>query len=130
MADTKIMFKVGAVDYSNKVIDGYAVQSNPEYTAWNDANGREHRSVIRERVSGSFTLFFKTISDYDSFCLNLRNTMKNDTSNPCVVWDNYKNQEVTSDFFISHTPSRSRGDGAGDEWGDMMGKVKVTIKER
>ena len=130
MADTKIMFKVGSVDYSDKVIDGYAVQSDAEYTAWTDANGREHRSVIRERVSGSFTLFFKTISDYDSFCLNLRNTMKNDTSNPCAVWDNYKNQEVTSDFFISHSPSRSRGDGAGNEWGDMMGKVKVTIKER
>lgn len=130
MADTKIMFKVGSVDYSDKVIDGYAVQSDSEYTAWNDANGREHRSVIRERVSGNFTLFFKTISDYDSFCLNLRNTMKNDMSNPCVVWDNYKNQETTADFFVSLTPSRSRGDGSGDTWGDMIGKVKVTIKEK
>lgn len=130
MADTKIMFKVGSVDYSNKVIDGYAVQSDPEYDSWTDANGREHRSVIRERVNGNFTMFFKTIDEYNAFCLNVHNTMKNDTSNPCVVWDNLKGTNVSDDFFLSYTPSRSRGDGAGDTWGDMMGKVKVTIKER
>lgn len=39
-----IMFKVGAGDYSNRVIAGsYNVNSQNVYKSWQDINGVEHR---------------------------------------------------------------------------------------
>ena len=36
------IFKVGNIDYSNRVIAGsYNVQTKPVYTSWNDADGEE-----------------------------------------------------------------------------------------
>ena len=123
-----IMFKVGNTDYSSHVIDnsnGYKVQSDPIYTEWEDANGRTHRSVYRMKTSGSFTLFFKTIEEYELFCIDLKNHRKNDFSYPCVVYDNNENVEVQGDFFVSYTPVRHRA----DDWSDYVAAISVTIKE-
>lgn len=125
MADN-IMFKVDATDLSAHVIaKGYAVKSEPQYKAWMDANVREHRSVYREQVLGSFSLYFPQISDFDDFCDLIKTTRKNDTSIPCTVWVNNLNGNVTSDFFIEFDASRYRD----AKWVDMVGELKVTIKE-
>ena len=124
-----IMFKVGNTDYSANVVDsnnGYQVQTDPLYTEWTDANGRDHRSVYRERTSGKFTLFFKTIDDYQSFCTVMADNKKNNTSYPCTVFDNNSNTEVTSDFYITYTPVRHRTDDLLD---DYVAAISVTIKE-
>ena len=126
MADN-IMFKVNTTDYSAHVIaKGYAVRSVPQYKAWTDANGREHRSVYRDQVSGSFSLYFKEISEFDTFCALLESTKNNDTSNPCTVGVNNLNGNVTSDFFVEFDAYRYRD----AKWVDMVGELKVTIKER
>lgn len=122
-----IMFKIGNTDLSTKVVaDGYTVKSDPQFKAWTDANGREHRSVYREQISGSFTMYFPEISDFDSFCTLLQNNIANDTSVPCTVWVNNLNGNRTSDFFVEVDASRYRD----AKWVDMVGKVKITIKER
>ena len=122
-----IMFKIGSTDLSaNVVSEGYAVNQDPQYKAWNDANGREHRSVYRQQVSGSFTMYFPEISDFDAFCTLLANNTANDTSVFCTVWVNNLNSNATSDFFIDFDASRYRD----ARWADMVGKIKVTIKER
>ena len=123
-----IMFKVGNTDYSANVIDnssGYKVQTDPVFTAWTDANGREHRSVYREKTEGTFTLFFKTIEDYEEFCLTMEANRANDTSYPCTVYDNNRNVEVVSDFFIKFTPVRHRT----DDFNDYIAAISVTIEE-
>ena len=124
-----IMFKVGSTDYSGNVIDnsnGYKVQTDPIYTEWEDANGRLHRSVYRTRTSGQFTLFFKTITDYESFCSIMSAAQKNDSSYPCIVYDNNSNAQVTGDFYITYTPVRHRTD---DLLSDYVAAISVTIKE-
>lgn len=124
-----IMFKVGDNDYSANVIDnsnGYKVQRDPLYKEWTDANGRDHRSVYRYRISGSFTLFFETLADYESFCNVMAGNMANDTSYHCTVYENNSNSEVTSDFYITYTPVRHRTD---DLLSDYMAVISVTIKE-
>ena len=123
-----IMFKVGTTDYSANVIDnsnGYKVQRDPIYTEWTDANGRDHRSVYRTRVTGSFTLFFKTLENYESFCLDMAAHQNNDSSHTCTVYDNNSNTEVTSDFFLTYTPVRHRT----DMFTDYIAAISVTIKE-
>lgn len=122
-----IMFKVGNTDYSSNVVaEQYAVRSVPQYTAWTDANGKEHRSVYREQISGSFSMFFPTITDFNSFCAYLDTQVANDTSYPCQVWVNNKNASVSGDYFIDFDASRY----ADSKWADQVGKIKITIKER
>ena len=122
-----IMFKIGNTDLSDKVIsEGYTVHNVPQYTAWEDANGHEHRSVYRERISGNFTMYFPDIDDFDTFCLLYENAKANDTSVRCTVWVNNLNGNRTSDFYIDFDATRYRD----AKWVDMVGKVKITIKER
>ena len=124
-----IMFKVGNTDYSANVIDntnGYKVQTDPLYTEWTDANGKDHRSVYRERTTGTFTLFFREIEDYESFCMTMASSRQNDTSYRCTVYDNNSNTEVTSDFYVTYTPVRHRTD---DLLSDYVAAISVTIKE-
>ena len=122
-----IMFKVGDTDFSDKVIgQEYKVQSDPQYKAWTDANGREHRSVYRYQAKGSFIMLFKTIELYQAFCATLAANAQNDTSYRCTVFDNKTDTEITSDFFISCTPSRS----IGPSWEDSVGRVTINIEER
>lgn len=127
MANTNIMFKVGNTDFSNKVIGkDYKVQNEPQYKAWTDANGKEHRSVYRYQMSGTFTMLFETIDLYKQFCTTMASNMQNDTSYQCTVFDNKSDTSITSDYFVTYTPSRSI-DGM---WNDSIGQVKITIKER
>lgn len=126
---SKIMFKVGNTDYSGNVVDnsnGYKVQTDPVYTEWEDANRRIHRCVERMRTEGTFTMFFKTLTDYETFCLTMANNRKNDFSYPCVVYDNNSNTQVSSDFFVTYTPIRHRTD---DLQSDYIAAISVTIKE-
>ena len=125
-----IMFKVGDTDYSAHVIDstnGYKVQTDPIYTEWTDANGIDHRSVYRDRTTGTFTLFFRSIDEYQSFCTVMANSRQNDTSYRCTVFDNNSNTQVVSNFFITYTPVRHRTDDLLD---DYVAAISVTIKER
>ena len=124
-----VMFKVGNTDYSANVIDnsnGYKVQSDPIFTEWEDANGKTHQSVYRMKTSGTFTLFFKTIDDYEAFCFTMNSNRKNDYSYPCRVYDNNNNAEVQGDFFVTYTPVRHRTD---DLQSDYVAAISVTIKE-
>lgn len=126
MADN-IMFKIGNTDLSSKVVsEGYAVQSEPQYKAWTDANGSEHRSVYRQQISGTFTMYFPEIADFDSFNTLLQTHIENDTSVQCMLWVNNQNSSVLSNYFIECDASRYRD----AKWADMVGKVKVSIKER
>ena len=127
MANTNIMFKVGDTDFSDKVIGkDYQVQNEPQYKAWTDANGREHRSVYRNQMSGTFTMLFETIELYQDFCQTMAANMQNDTSYHCSIFDNKSNTSIVSDYFITYTPSRR----INDMWQDAIGQIKITIKER
>ncbi len=124
---SNIMFKVGNTDFSDKVIgEKYEVKSEPQFKAWTDANGNEHRSVFRTQISGSFSMLFETIDLYKSFCQVLAANQQNDTSYLCTVFDNMTDTEVGSYFFIEYTPSRY----INDMWNDAVGIVKISIKER
>lgn len=126
-----MIFQIGSIssgDYSNRVIAGsYNVNNNPVYQSWNDANGTEHREKIRDRISGSFDMFFRDITDYNTFVSLIESSKLNNESVLCSVKVNNKAQEqYIGFFFINFTPNRNR---KGD-WSDFMERFTVNILER
>lgn len=121
-----IMFKIGDIDYSNRVLSGsYAMQSNDVYDTWTDANLKEHRSSYRTKVSGSLDMLFKTIEEYQAFLDNLKNLKTNSLTYPITALDNLSNEEISFDGYLSFSPKRRRN----DLWQDMVDVVTITITE-
>lgn len=121
-----IMFKVGAGDYSDRVIAGsYNVNSQNVYKSWQDINGIEHREKIRDKIVGSFDMYFPTIDEYDAFRAVLDSVRKEDLSYTITVVDNIKNEVKTIDAFITFQLTRNR---LG--WNDIYERFKLNIQER
>lgn len=48
---------VGGIDITNYIVTGsYNVNAADQYESWQDGNRREHRVIIRSKVSGSFEI--------------------------------------------------------------------------
>lgn len=121
-----VMFKVGAGDYSDRVIAGsYNVNSQNVYKSWQDINGIEHREKIRDKIVGSFDMYFPTIDEYDAFRAVLDSVRKEDLSYTITVVDNIKNEVKTIDAFITFQLTRNR---LG--WNDIYERFKLNIQER
>ena len=122
-----IMFKVATTDYSNRVVaENYKISSKPEYELWTDANGHEHRSKYRARVSGTLEMKFLSITEYQTFLTLLASQQASDLTYSITVWDNLKEQEVTITAFIDFDPTRYKDPGNKD----MVGHVEITIREQ
>lgn len=125
MPNTIYMFKIGNNGYPVSGKD-YQVMRTEQFDGWTDANGREHRSVYRTQMSGSFVMVFETVEQYNAFVADIEANKSSDTSVRCSLFDNYSGQMVVSDYFLTFTPSRQIGGG----WEDHIGKLKVSVKER
>lgn len=120
------MFKVGATDYSSRVISGtYEVQTNPLYEEWTDANGRSHRMKFSEKTTGSLELVFKTLQEYLDFNINLENARRDDLSVPVTVLDNLTSTEKEIDAFIEFNVTR-QVDG---QFNDRVETISISIME-
>lgn len=124
-----IMFKINKKDYSSNVLaDSYVMSRQDVYKAWEDGNGVENRQVVRKRVSGSFSMFFKDMSEYENFLADLEASIdKNTNAITCTVTLNYPtNEEVSILAFYSFEPVRIRD----WKWQDAIQKFVVNIRER
>ena len=123
----KVMFKINTTDYSQRVVgSGYAVQSNDEYETWIDANGKEHHSAYRTRISGKFSMLFKTMDEYSAFATVLAAQKQSDLTYPVTVYDNKTGTEVAINAFLDYSLTQYRGPG----FDDRMEQVEITIKEQ
>ena len=123
----KIMFKIGLTDCSTHVVgENYSVQSNDEYETWTDANGKEHRSAYRTRISGTFEMYFPTMADYTSFATLLSTNKRADLTYAVTIYDNKTGLEVDTNVFLDYTLVQYR-DSA---FRDRMERVKITVKEQ
>lgn len=123
-----IMFKINNKDYSNHVVaEGYNVARNSLYKTWNDANGIEHHSEIRKRVSGSFTMLFVTKEEYQTFLADVAASKRDDDTHTIIVAINKpNNQNVVINAFLEFDVERSV-DGA---WNDIFNAFTMKILER
>lgn len=122
-----IMFQVGNNDYSNRVVaEGYEVQKDDLYDSWTDANGKDHHSAYRTRISGKFTLKFLNIGEYEGFITALMAWKNDDLTYPVKIFDNYSGQTVDINAFIKFTASRYRM----PNWDDNVKPISVEIMEQ
>lgn len=121
------MFMIDTTDYSHRVVaENYKISSKPEYELWTDANGREHRSRYRYRVSGTLEMKFLSINEYQDFVTLLESKQASDLTYPMTVYDNVKEQEVEIVGFIDYDPTRYRDPA----WADMVERIEITIREQ
>lgn len=121
------MFMIDTTDYSHRVVaENYKISSKPEYELWTDANGREHRSRYRSRVSGTLEMKFLSINEYQAFITLLESKQASDLTYSITVWDNRAEQEVAITAFIDFDVSRYRDPA----WADMVERIEITIREQ
>lgn len=122
-----IMFKVGIHDFSDHVIAGsYSVNSQDVYKSWTDINGEEHRDKIRDRITGSFDMYFGNIEEYEDFIGKLEAAKQSNLSYEVALCDNRTNELKVRPVFISFQLTRNR-DGS---WNDLYERFKVNVQEK
>jgi len=121
------MFQIGEEDYSGRVVaENYKISSKPEYELWTDANGHEHRSRYRTRVSGTLEMRFLNIGEYRDFIELLAQEQASDLTYPLIVYDNLKEESVEITGFIDFDPTRYRDPA----FNDMVERIEITIREQ
>lgn len=123
-----MVFKVGNIDFSDKVVmDTYNVNRIDVFTEWEDANGKKHRDIYRQRIQGEFDMQISKISEYNEFITTLRSKKSNGGYIPCKVSvNNYNQENITANMFIDYTPIRTMN----NNYTKGYLKFTVTVEER
>lgn len=121
-------FKVGTTSYANNVVIGtYDINKVPVYDEWVDADGKIHRIKIRDKVQGSFDLFFRTATAYAAFKTVVDGqTSSSNLSVSVTVSVNNTNADSTISAYLDFAPVRDV-DGTRNDYYKVM---KVTLEER
>lgn len=114
-------------DISARIASGsYQINESDVYASWTDANGIPHRDVLRQSVSGSFDILFRTKKEYDEFVSHIEESKQPGGYCLCLVAVNNTNKMVRGNFFIDFAPKRSiKKNGI-----HMMDMFAVKISER
>lgn len=107
------VLNLNGVDYSGNVMVGtYKVNSTDVFDTWMDANGVNHRQILRKRVSGSFTMQFRNISKYDEFVQHVEESKTVGGWIPCYLFVNNLNTSKSCKMFVDFLPDLDRQNGA------------------
>lgn len=117
------VFKIGNADLSGNVLaDNYSVSKEPVYKSWNDAFGYEHRSKVRDRVEGSFSMFFETLEEYERFANTASTGLL--TMTVAVNKPRYELKLIRGYIDFSSTMFRDNA------WNPKIKQFKVSIREK
>ena len=120
--------KIGTTDVSSYIVaDTYSVYNQPVYKVYEDANGVTHKRFIRNKISGSFDMFFRSLTDYTNFVTLIgTNTSATDFSVTCTVYDTKRSAAYTIYAFIDFKPTIAL-DGTLSEY---MKVLNIELEER
>lgn len=119
---------INGIDFGGHVIAGtYAVQNNNIYAAWTDGNGSNHRQLKREKMQGSFDMFFRTMEEYETFMAAIKASQETNfnTYVSATLTDNLSNEDVESNYYFDYAPIRNRD----ADWRDYLEKFTVNVEE-
>ena len=126
MARTDTVFMLDGINFSSHVIAGtYEIGDVDIYTQWQDANGRNHRDVYRKQLKGSFDMFFKTVTEFQTFNNAYKNVREDSGLTNIRIRNNSTNQLENKDVYINFSPIRNRR----DDWEDYYEQFTVNIEE-
>lgn len=118
-------FTVNQTDCSANVIAGtYNVNNKPVYKEWDDADYVTHKRKLRDRVEGSFDMFFRSASDYSAFLTTLASATS-DGKTALTVSVNNTQSDKTGNFYVTHESVRDV-DGS---WTDYIDRFTLNILE-
>lgn len=104
------LFKIMGKDYTNKIIQGsFDVNSEDVYSTWTDANNIKHREIYRQRISGSFDMYFSDEESYNEFIADV--TAAKTQAGYCYVGIMTNNENVFHEMvelFVDFSPKRQQ----------------------
>ena len=98
------LFKIGTTDLTGHVVQNtWKVNKLPVYKTYKDANEETHKRFLRNKVSGSFQLVFKDLTEYAAFntLINSKRSALNFTI-PCTVYDNISGTQISINAFLDY----------------------------
>lgn len=120
-------FVINGKDYADHVLAGaYRINSKPLAEEIVDANGKTHKRLIANKISGSVDMFFRTIEEFDEFATWIETNKDRNLANKIELTVNNTATDSVIDAFIDYDPVRSR-DGM---WKDYILRYSMTITER
>lgn len=113
------LFEFNGTDYTHHIqVPNYTVNRQPVFTSWEDANGITHRDVTRQRISGSFTVWFDSPAAQIAFFAALNAAMAGTGYLHCRLYINNLDTVVDADVFVDYSiknelPLLGRGNHGG-----------------
>lgn len=98
------LFKIGNTDLTGHVVQNtWKVNKLPVYKTYKDANEETHKRFLRDKVSGSFQLVFKDLTEYAAFntLINSKRSASSFTV-PCTVYDNISGTQISINAFLDY----------------------------
>lgn len=126
--DKKMLFTLNNTDYTaNIVADTYKINTQPIYESYEDAKGITHSIKIRDRVSGTFDIFIRSMNEYNEFLSDFENGRNHLTNTHSITLKpNNINVEGIYNCFLKFESTRKL-DG---RFRDYMGVFTITVEER
>lgn len=124
-----MVFKVNNIDYSGHVIAGtYDVHEDSVYEEVRDGYGVRHRNKIRDEVTGSFDMLFRTLDEFKGFAKSVKNAKDKSTGavRLLVRINNAEDELREIDAFVKFYPKRNRN----GKWKDYMERFTLELEER
>ena len=92
------IFKMGSNDYTNNItVPSYKMNQTPTYREYTDCNYTVHREIARQKISGSFTVFFTKVQDFKDFMSYIQENTLQDGS--ILVSAYVNNLSAVKDFY-------------------------------
>ena len=122
------LFKINTTDLTGNVVQNtWQVNNLPVYKEYKDANEETHRRFLRNKISGTFQMVFKDVTDYATFQgLLATNRSATNFTVPCTVYDNISGTLLTANMFVDLKPTLMQTVGLKE----YMKPFDVTIEER
>lgn len=103
------MFIIAGHDYTNNlVVPDYKVNEEDVYEEWDDGNNITHRDVFRQRVSGSFVMFFASQIEFDDFFKVLNDNKQKGGYVPASLYVTNKNELHSGNYYFSAKPANTK----------------------
>lgn len=124
---SRIFFKIGTTDFSDAVdIQNYDVNDTPIFDVWTDINQIEHRSYLRTRLQGRFTLGYASETDFAAALNTIRTALASTGYTACQLWSNNDGATRTADCFLELTGAARWNLTTGRQWQTL----EVNVYER
>ena len=127
------LLTINSIDFTSKINQRkYNIQKKPVYTSWTDGNGITHRVVTRTRVSGSFSMSFLSVSDYDDFKSAVAAVKTNGDYCPISIYVNNTKETLSINAFVDFETTLRWTQNYDQQTGSTpaLAQVTVSITER